>query len=65
MFNDEKQSYESEFGDEYTITSDFDFLFAQVDDGNYSYAYAIDRVFGNDVCTELSTFNVVDGQICE
>ena len=65
VFNDEKQSYESELGDEYTITSDFDFLFTQVDDGNYSYAYTIDRVFGNDVCTELSTFNVVDGQICE
>ena len=65
VFNEENSSYESDFGEEYTITSDFDFVFTQVYDGTYSYAYIVDRIFGNDICGEISSFDVVNGEITE
>ena len=58
VFDTEADEYESEFGEEYTITSDFDFLFGQLEDGKYSFAYQLEKLNGISSYTELTEFNV-------
>lgn len=55
VYDPEADTYESEYGEEYTIASDFDFLFGQLDDGEYSYAFAIEGING-----EVSFSSLVD-----
>lgn len=63
VFNTETNTYESSYGEEYTIQSDFDFLFTNLEDGTYGYSFTIDRTFGDDILTSISDFNVVNGTI--
>ena len=46
VYDPESDKYESEYGEEYTISSDFDFLFGKLNDSEYSYAFAIEGING-------------------
>lgn len=50
---DGKKEYESEYGEEYTISSDFDFLFGKLNDSEYSYAFAFEEINGATSYTNL------------
>ncbi|MBE5934209.1 MAG: hypothetical protein E7262_00260 [Lachnospiraceae bacterium] len=63
VYDLDTETYESEFGEDYTITSDFDFLFTELNDGDYSYALTIDRVLGEDIFTQVANFSISNGQV--
>ena len=46
VYDPESDKYESEYGEEYTISSDFDFLFGKLNDSEYLYAFAIEGING-------------------
>lgn len=53
VYDSEFDKYESEYGEEYTISSDFDFLFGKLNDSEYSYAFAIEEINGATSYTNL------------
>ena len=49
IFDAETGSYESEYGDEYVINGEFEFYFTKLKEGEYSFAYEIEKY--NDIST--------------
>lgn len=56
VYKGDTDNYESEYGEEYTISSDFDFLFGKLPKGEYSYAYSLQCINGNNVYSSLKSF---------
>ena len=46
VFDTSADEYTSEYGEEYTLKSDFDFLFGKLNDGEYSISYQLEKVNG-------------------
>lgn len=46
VYNSETEQYESEYGEEYTIASDFDFLLGQLEENEYKFAFALEEING-------------------
>ena len=55
VYDPESDTYESEYGEEYRISSGFDFVFGKLNDNEYSYAFAIEGING-----ETSYSNLVE-----
>lgn len=53
IYNTKHECYESEYGEEYTITSDFDFILGTLPKAKYSYTYEIEHIDGTYNYTKL------------
>jgi hypothetical protein len=58
VFNFEEGTYESEYGEEYTISEEFEFYFTTLDDGEYSFAYEVEKLNKTSEYSELIDFDV-------
>lgn len=63
VFDTEANEYASEYGEDYTVSSDFDFLFGKLNDGEYSFAYQLEKLNGVPSYTELKGFTVQNKEI--
>ena len=63
VFNLETDKYESEYGDEYTINDEFVFLFTKLNDGEYSFAYELEKVNDLSAYSEIKDFKVNNNSI--
>ena len=43
VFNFEDNTYETEYGEDYTISGDFEFLYTELEEKEYSYAFEIEQ----------------------
>ena len=57
VYKGDTDNFETEYGEEYTISSDFDFLFGKLPEGEYSYAYSLQCINGENVYSGLKTFS--------
>ena len=57
IYKEDTDNFETEYGEEYTISSDFDFLFGKLPEGEYSYAYSLQCINGENVYSGLKTFS--------
>ena len=58
VYKGDTDNYETTYGEEYTITSDFDFLFGKLPNGEYSYVYSVQCINGDTVYSSLKEFKV-------
>ncbi|MBE5935530.1 MAG: hypothetical protein E7262_07035 [Lachnospiraceae bacterium] len=56
LYNEDSQSYEIAYGKEYTMKSNFDFSFAKLPAGQYSYAYSVKAASGINVFSDMVQF---------
>ena len=58
VFNEKNETYETEYGEEYIINGNFEFLFGKLEQGEYSLAYEIKKL--NDVSSysEIKDFSI-------
>lgn len=49
VYNEEEGEYETEIGEDYTITGNGDFLFTQLKDDEYDFSFTVDSIYGNSV----------------
>lgn len=58
VFDTDANEYTSEYGEEYTLKSDFDFLFGKLNDGEYSISYQLEKLNGIPSYTVPMDFSV-------
>lgn len=58
VFDVEAETYETEYGEEYTISGEFEFYFTKLDEGEYSFAYEIEKLNQLSAYTDLVDFDV-------
>ena len=58
IFDTDANEYSSEYGEEYTLKSDFDFLFGKLHDGEYSISYQLEKLNGIPSYTTPKEFSV-------
>jgi hypothetical protein len=58
VYVEEAQNYETEYGEDYMIQSDFDFLFGKLPKGKYSYAYTLKCMNGYDIYSDVIDFAI-------
>lgn len=63
VFNLETNQYESEYGDEYTINNNFEFLFTQLNDGDYAFSYELKKYNELSAYSEIKNFTIKDNNI--
>ena len=58
VFNEQNETYETEYGEEYIVNGNFEFLFGKLEQGEYSLAYEIKKL--NDVSSysEIKDFSI-------
>ena len=49
---------ETEYGEEYTVSGEFEFYFTKLDKGEYSFAYEIEKLNEFSAYTELVEFDM-------
>ena len=62
-YNVKDNKYETEYGEEYTIRSNFDFMLGKLSDGKYSYSFNIQAANGYNYLVDLKDFTVIDSII--
>lgn len=63
VFNLETNQYESEYGDKYTINNNFEFLFTQLNDGDYAFSYELKKYNELSAYSEIKNFTIKDNNI--
>ena len=58
VYNETDNEWYVEYGEEYTITSDFDFLLSNLPKGEYVFSFALDTKFTNHTYSEFKEFVV-------
>ena len=58
VFDTDANEYSSEYGEEYTLKSNFDFLFGKLHDGEYSISYQLEKLNGIPSYTTPKDFSV-------
>lgn len=62
-YNVKDNKYETEYGEEYTIRSNFDFMLGKLSDGKYSYSFNIQAANGYNYLVDLKDFTVTNSII--
>ena len=63
VYNVKTKKFSIEYGQEYTIRSDFDFLLGKLPDGNYSYSFNLIAANGLNYLLDLQDFEVKDNNL--
>lgn len=63
VFNLETNQYESEYGNDYTINGDFEFLFTNLNDGDYAFSYELKKYNELSAFSEIKNFTIKDNNI--
>ena len=63
IFNEKTKKFSTEYGQEYTIRSDFDFLLGKLPNGEYSYSFNIVAANGINYLLDLKNFEVKNNNL--
>ena len=58
VFDLDSEKYETEYGEEYVIKGEFEFLFGKLEPGEYTYAYEVEKLNSTSSYSELKDFSV-------
>ena len=58
VFDLDSEKYETEYGEEYVINGEFEFLFGKLEPGEYTYAYEVEKLNSTSNYSELKDFSV-------
>ena len=63
VFNLETNQYESDYGNDYTINGDFEFLFTKLNDGDYAFSYELKKYNELSAFSEIKNFTIKNNNI--
>ena len=58
VYNESDKTWDVEYGEDYTIKSDFDFLFSDLPKGEYLFSFALDTKFSDHTYSEMKEFTI-------
>lgn len=57
VFDLDSDKYETEYGEEYIINGEFEFLFGKLEPGEYTYSYEVEKLDNTSIYSELKDFS--------
>ena len=63
VWNEEENTYDTEYGEEYTYKGENDFLYTILSEDEYSYAFIIEDASGYKMVSEMQKFSVIGQEV--
>ena len=63
VWNEEEKTYDTVYGEEYSLKGTDDVLYTYLENGEYSYATIVDNMLGTVLCSKPMKFTMIDKKI--